>query len=778
MKQFQHIYHFYTFFFAILLSLSVRAGNDIVLKQGETNKLTIGAASYQHLKVANTLSAMQYFNVKTTLGEFSKLFAEGFSGSDTYGNPQLPVLRKLIEIPPGVNPSVKVISYSVREYRLSDLGIHLPLFPAQPPVSKSQSDLVFAYNTAAYQQDSFFGNELATVDILGKMRGTSIGRLNISPVRYNPVSNTIRVYDDLIVDVTFPGADILITKSEKSRYDSPYFRTIYDRLINYQMTDNRGIGMNIYPVKYVIVAPRMFHDALQPFIAWKKKKGFHVVEAYTDDADVGNTTISIKNYLQGLYAGATLTDPAPSFVLFAGDVGQIPAFACAEGHVTDLYYCEYSGDYLPEVYYGRFSANTVVQLQPQIDKTLEYEQYLMPDPSFLDKVVMVAGADESHQMTWSNGQINYGTDNYFNAAHGIISHTYLQPEPTGTDYSRQIQTDISNGVGFVNYTSHGKTSGWEDPSFAISDIQALENAHKYPLIVGNCCLTSNYAGNCLAEALLRTPGKGALGYIGCSNSSYWDEDYWWGVGAGPISANPTYEGTSLGAYDRMFHDQGEAYQQWYSTMGQMVFAGNLAVTESGSAMKQYYWETYCLMGDPSLMVYFSRPSPMTVTYNLQIPIKSNTCRVLSEPHAYVAISKEGVLYGAAEADDEGIAVVTLNPFATPGLADVVVTMQNRQPYMGTVEVMSPAVPSVKLLISPNPVNGKFSISYTLTSASLTKLVIYNAMGNPIAAPAEGKVQPAGQYNIDVEPINMPAGMYFCRLYAGDEVFTSKMIRTR
>ncbi len=109
----------------------------------------------------------------------------------------------------------------------------------------------------------------------------------------------------------------------------------------------------------------------------------------------------------------------------------------AGGHVTDLYYFEYTGDILPELYYGRFSANNLTQLQPQIDKTLEYEQYLFPDPTFLDEVVMIAGADGSHQ-TWSNGQINYGTTYYFNAAHGLLSHTYLQPEPGGGNYSQLI----------------------------------------------------------------------------------------------------------------------------------------------------------------------------------------------------------------------------------------------------------------------------------------------------------------------------------------------------
>ena len=72
---------------------------------------------------------------------------------------------------------------------------------------------------------------------------------------------------------------------------------------------------------------------------------------------------------------------------------------------------------------------------------------------------------------------------------------------------------------------------WADPGFRISHINALGNYGKYPLVIGNCCLTSTYdSAECFGETWLRAADKGAIGYIGGSNSTYWDEDYWWGVG--------------------------------------------------------------------------------------------------------------------------------------------------------------------------------------------------------------------------------------------------------
>ncbi len=75
-----------------------------------------------------------------------------------------------------------------------------------------------------------------------------------------------------------------------------------------------------------------------------------------------------------------MSDPAPSFVLFVGDTGQIPSeIGSSTNKVTDLYYCSVDGDMFPEMYYGRFSATTVPQLETQVDRTIEYEQYQFPD---------------------------------------------------------------------------------------------------------------------------------------------------------------------------------------------------------------------------------------------------------------------------------------------------------------------------------------------------------------------------------------------------------------
>ncbi|OQY27798.1 MAG: hypothetical protein B6244_09400 [Candidatus Cloacimonetes bacterium 4572_55] len=683
---------FHVLFFSCFLLTFATSGSaaDIDFISGETELETTSSNATQ-LSLVNYVAGMDFYDVKTPQGEFSELILPGYGSNLEIGSPKLPVLHKLIELPLDAEVHIEIVDrdnrLEVQEYDLSDLGITRPLIPVQPSQSKSGDRAKFVYHPEAYQQNKYAPAELVTVEILGTMRGVRLARLNIAPIQYNPDANSIKVYTRIEVDVHFIGGDLQRTEQLKAAVYSPFFQPLRHQIINSRPTQIRDT-LTRYPVKYVIVSDPMFESILQPFIEWKQKKGFYVVEAYTDDPAVGSTTSSIHSYLQGLYDSGTPGDPSPSFVLFVGDTGQVPAYSGNEGgHVTDLHYCEFTGDDFPEMYYGRFSATSLSELQPQIDKTLEYEQYLMDDPSFLDEVVMISGVDGTYAPTHGNGQINYGTTYYFNAAHGLTSHTYLYPESGSSD--AQIRQHVSDGAAYANYTAHGSSSGWADPSFSVSDVASLQNQGKYPLMVGNACLTNKFeVAVCFGEALLRAENKGALGYIGGSNSTYWDEDYYWGVGFGTVTPNPTYESTGLGTYDSAFHDHEEDEDDWYVTQAGMMFAGNLAVTEGGSRVS-YYWEIYHLMGDPSLMVYFGQPDAMSASYNGMLPLGSGSFTVTTEPGAYVALSMNGDLYGAALANASGQADLTFDPIDTPGAADIVITKQNRQPHIGEV-VVSPA----------------------------------------------------------------------------------------
>ena len=668
---------------------------QIQVNQDNKNKLIINENTDFGLNISNYLSIFNLKEIENS--EFSIINIQGYAYSTIIGNPKLPVKKELIELPFDAEIKITILNYKIKEYQINELGFSNPIFPVQPPIPKDSSfQSKFIINKEAYLQNSFSPSEIVNIEILGVLRGKRLARLNISPIQYNPVLNSIKVYEKIEFEIEFINPNIAKTKQLNYLNQTRYFSNINTLFFNSKKLKSSDTIPNS-PIKFVILSDSIFKEQLQPFIDWKTKKGFKVIEAYTDQPEVGNTTESIKSYLQSIYDSGTPDDPPPTFLLIVGDIGLIPSFEGTTGnsnHITDLYYCEYTGDYLPELFYGRFSANNIEELQAQIDKTLEYEQFLMPDPSFLNKVVLIAGMDSEFGQVHGNGQINYETSYYFNSEHSIDTLTYLYPE--SGSYADEIKQNISDGVAFVNYTAHGSSNGWLNPSFKITDISELENDGKYPLLIGNACSTGEFQNyECFGEALLRAENKGAIGYIGATGVTHWDPDFYWSVGLGEISEHPTYEATGLGMYDRAFHDNAEIYSDWFISQGQMIFGGNLAVSQSG-IYDEYYWEVYNLLGDPSLSIYFSNPEPLTAFYDSVMPLGTQQYTVITEPYAYVGISKDGVLHGAATSNSFGEAKVSLIPINTTGYVDIVITNQNFQPLIDSIIINSPEPPYVIL----------------------------------------------------------------------------------
>ena len=621
---------------------------------------------------------------------FYRLKVKGLVKTFNAGMPEIPVISKLIEVPLDANVEFEIVSYDEEIIDLNDYGIQAKIYPAQESLSKSEKEKDLKIKQNVYNKDEFLYQETAKYYNSGIMRGVRLGRIEIYPIQYNPAKNILKVLNNLVVKVKFVNADLQKTQELKKKTYSPVFGSLLSTSVINHKESKELITQS--PLHYVIVSDRMFEYQLAPFIEWKEKKGFEVTVGYTDE--IGTSKEAIKSWLQNIYE----SENPMSYVLFVGDIQQIPSWpGDTENHVTDLKYCEYTGDYLPEVYYGRFSATNPTELQPQLDKTLMYEKYLMPDPSYLNEVFLVAGDDESYEDNWGNGQINYGTEYYFNADNNISSHVFLQDPPMGNSAVHDsIIANVNTGLAFANYTAHCSSNGWAEPSFSINDVNGLNNEGKYGVWIGNCCLSNKFDENvCFGEAALRKNNGGAIGYIGGSNSTLWDEDYWWGVGVtSSIDANPTYEDSGRGAYDGMFHtmpNEADDTNTWYAAQGQIQVCGNLAVEASTSNKKEYYWEIYHLMGDPSVINYIGVPQQMNVTLSPSALLMGmSSLTVNSAPYAYVALSQDGELIATAMSDNAGNATLEFDGSAiNVGNADLVVTAQNRQPYISTV-LVSPA----------------------------------------------------------------------------------------
>jgi len=75
---------------------------------------------------------------------------------------------------------------------------------------------------------------------------------------------------------------------------------------------------------------------------------------------------------------------------------------------------------------------------------------------------------------------------------------------------------------------------------------------------------------------------------------------------------------------------------------------------------------------------------------------------------------------------------------------------------------------------PNPFNPTTTISYSLPLKSQVELAIYNALGESVMQ-LVNEEKPAGSYSVEFDAANLPSGIYFYRLRAGDFIETKKMI---
>ena len=628
-----------------------------------------------------SFSSIDATEISTEKGVFSTLTMDGTYPSGNVGEPMLPAANKLIAVPFGAKDlTVNVKSYSTSTYSLAEYGIN-KVTPMQPMIRKNQKpeEVPFAYSEKSYATKGFVNRPIAEVKIQGTMRGIQIGALTVNPVQYDAASNSIRVYNDIEVEVSYGQYDKSTSYNEFARTFSPYFANIYSQMFNWRdgvYDEHPDLWQN--PVHMLIIADRMFEECLQPWFEWKTKKGFYLNINYTDE--IGTSAAAIRSFIQEEYG-----KQAPTFLMIMGDKNQIAASTTgSETHcVTDLQYSSVDGDQYPDMYHSRFPAETVAQMQAMVNKALEYEQYTMPDPSYLNNVLLIAGEDDGWGVTVGRPTIWYATNYYFNEEHGYANvYEYSHGQYNG------CYTHLNTGVGFANYTAHGSNTSWAGPQFTVSDVNSLTNEHKYFLAMGNCCEAADWgiSGTSFGEAMVRAENKAAFAYIGSCPSTYWLNDYYYGVGA-TNHANgtmPTYEETTMGFYDAMWTDNA------YNTVTSMMFIGNLA----GNAAQAlgytlhistlYCWQAYHTLGDGSILPFRLQPTENNVSHMPTLPIGMDFFTVSADPGSYVGITKDGVLHGAGLIGESGTADIAIDPITSGGDVTICVTHPQRIPYTNVI----------------------------------------------------------------------------------------------
>lgn len=622
------------------------------------------------------------FSVDTSMGYFSLEVSDFYSvPRHDVGCPSVPVVQKILAVPVGSTVEVKIVADQVEEHSLAMVQKMCPVQPSQP---KSSEPIPWQIDSEVYTTDDYYSNPLVEVTEMGTMRGVQLVRLTISPFEYNPVRNTLKVHTLVKAQVKA----VSITAGGRGLWPNSLLTVCGPQLISKAYANELQWGSDV-PLKYVVVARDSFREALQPFVRWKTQMGYNVVQYYPP---AGAGRDSIRKHLAMMYHNATPLSPAPTFLLIVGDVEQIQSFigryTIPQGatHATDLYYAEYTGDIYPDVLYGRWSAATVEQLQTIVDKTIEYEQYNQEDVSNLGRALLVAGRESREPApTLTNGQVNYLKTTLANHF-GMDTVCYYNP--TSYNQKEDILEHLSINPGFINYSAHCTAVGWNSPTITKTDVDTFSTHGGYSFVVNNCCKSNNYTiGVCFGESLLRKAGAGAIGVIGAANETLWDEDYYWSIGAKAFSTNPTYDAEAMGAFDRMFHNGGEATADYVLTQGQMLQAGCMSVAQSGSPYENYYWEIYNLLGDPSLMPYIGSPQPIALMFADSVRMGDMVIECSGTPLARVAIMQDSLLLGTTMLDENGNGTLRLVSPITSTNVILTATAQYHHPIIDTIAVL-------------------------------------------------------------------------------------------
>jgi hypothetical protein len=638
--------------------------------------------SDQSVIINYSISEINVQSLTNPDGSFYRVSIPGHIPSSETGKPEVPVYSRLISVPEGARYKIRISDIKSSKIRPSGKSIEGLLYPAQESETKSeqQQSRRFKIEKSIYSRKDIIPSDTVRIEPLGMLRKSRLANLYISPVRYNPHSNSLEVITSMKIEITFLNSVNLISKSVSTQSEL-FNATLNKGVLNF----NPGQvipGYSDQPVKMIILTDPSFKKLLAPFIKWKTQKGFRIKLLYKGTGLAGNDYIQLKDSIARIYNSATLKDPPPEYLLIIGDTKRIPYYGTGgNGNVTDMYYGEFdgNGDYIPEMYIGRLPVADTTELKTTLNKIIQYEKFQFADTNkFYSRAVVSAGYDAGYA-DYMNGQIKYATTNYLTPANKIQEFHFNYPQSyTSKDSIIEL---INKGISFINYTGHGEALGWLHVNIKSPDIPSFVNKNMYPFVISNACATAQFnLSTSFGPRMVLAADKGAIGFIGCSNDSYWDEDYYWAVGPGTITANPTYDGTGLGAYDRMFHTHGESPSDWYFTMGQINYAGNLSVSASNSPRKKYYWETYNLIGDPSVIPIIGKPANFSVSLPDTLPngIKSLSLNV--DPFAYVAVSHFDTLWDASYASNSGSVSLDM-----PGLSNdsclVVITGQNKVPLM-------------------------------------------------------------------------------------------------
>ncbi len=652
---------------ALLLTLTLLLFGEQYTINGNQNEVNVISSGPQSTILEMTLGHFNRESVRINGDVYWALNLKKEGATMETGMPQLPYISRSLII-----PGTALMNAQILESEYTD--VVMPIAPSKGNLTRDiNPDTVPWTFNSFYQSNGYYPTSLSRLSepfIVRDYRGITV---YMQPFVYYPATQTLRIYTRIKLSVNNNGIDNVNVLTAAKSSSSAWFENIYKGLfLNYEQTK--------YPVldeegRILIITNSMFNAALQPYIDWKRQKGFIV--NVVDISIAGPTATQLQAYIQNQYN----QNNNLAFVQIIGDHAQVPSLTSGGGASDPSFALLAGGDTYPDIFVGRFSAQTTADLETQITRSIAYERDIQSGNDWLAKGMGIA----SNQGGGSTGDLGESDQTHIeNIRTDLMTYGYTSVDQV---YEAQgaTQAMISNGVnagrGMINYCGHGSDTSWGTTGFSNTQVNQLTNNNKLPFIVSVACVNGNFTNiTCFAEAWTRARDsvtgnpRGALVFYGSSINQSWNP---------PMRAQDEI-------VDLMIANQK-------NTIGGLFFNGSSKMIEVYGTDGSNMYKTWHIFGDASLQVRTSEPQPMTAQYSNILFMGLDTFAVQTNPGAWVTLSHNGDVYGTAIADASGNVNIPLSIIPTePMDLTITITAFNRITHISTVQVVPNQGPYVQI----------------------------------------------------------------------------------
>jgi hypothetical protein len=683
------------------------------------------------------------------------------------GSPELPFITRSILIPNHAAMEASIIESEFIEYQMA-------VAPSKGLIDRSIDPDEIPYKcSGVYDIDGFYPEhvvELGTPYILRDFRGITV---SVYPFHYNPRTRTLRVYTYLLMEVKKDEAKSTNVKYRSSTVTNEYFYSIYkNHFINldesrYTPVEEKG--------RMIVISHGDFMSAIQPYVDWKNQKGIKT-DLY-DVATIGVDTTSIKNFILTEYN----QNDGLVFVQLVGDAQLVPTcltdsiFWEIRGCSDSRYSLVEGNDTYPDIFVGRFSAQSIEQVETQVERTIWYERDIADgDWLHIGTGIGTLWGEGQGYNGWNGKQslevirtklLSYSytwVDTLYEIF--VPPYYYLPVEP------ESVTSVLREGRGMVNVDGNADTIYLDTGQYIKEYIDSLDNDGMLPFIYLAAPWCGRFSGTCFAENWLWAANNstnnptGAISVYTCSNA----------LAYAPPQAS------MHGTIDMLIDDEKHSY-------GGLMYNGMCFMMDIYGAPDEYHtFENFNILGDASFQVRTDTPVAMTVSHDTLIQSGQLTFDVLTDVRdALVCLSYSYEIIDANYTDTSGM--VTLDISAAPPASEylLTITAYNRITYIDTITVLGiEEAPKERPFVTrlhrnfPDPFNKHTTISFELSKSDNVTVTIYDCIGRKVAVLTQGKLD-AGQHTLswntsDEYGTPVSSGVYFCRLVTPDFEAVRKM----